>query len=48
MFSAFNNKLKYSHVLVKAAFLHHVFVQIHPFQDGNGRIARLLTSFVLI
>lgn len=44
----FNNKLKDSHVLVKAAFLHHAFVQIHPFQDGNGRIARLMTSFVLI
>jgi prophage maintenance system killer protein len=44
----FNSKLENSHVLVKAAFLHHAFVQIHPFQDGNGRIARLLTSFVLI
>lgn len=44
----FNEKLKGSHVLVKAAFLHHAFVQIHPFQDGNGRIARLLASFVLI
>jgi len=28
--------------------LHHAFSQIHPFQDGNGRIARLLASFVLI
>lgn len=36
------------HVLVKAAFLHHAFTQIHPFQDGNGRMARLLASFVLI
>lgn len=44
----FNEKLKSSHVLIKAAFLHHAFVQIHPFQDGNGRIARLLASFVLI
>lgn len=44
----FNNDLKNTHILVKAAFLHHAFVQIHPFQDGNGRIARLLASFVLI
>lgn len=44
----FNDELNSSHVLVKAAFLHHAFVQIHPFQDGNGRIARLLASFVLI
>ena len=42
------NSLNNCHVLVKAAFLHHAFVQIHPFQDGNGRIARLLASFVLI
>lgn len=46
--SIFNNDLKDSHILVRAAFLHHAFVQIHPFQDGNGRIARLLASFVLI
>ena len=25
---------------VEAAWLHHRFAQIHPFQDGNGRIAR--------
>jgi fido (protein-threonine AMPylation protein) len=44
----FNNKLYDTHILIKAAFLHHSFVQIHPFQDGNGRLARLLASFVLI
>lgn len=31
-----------------AAWLHHRFTQIHPFQDGNGRTARALASFVLI
>ena len=36
------------HPVVKAAWLHHRFVQIHPFQDGNGRVARLLASMVLI
>lgn len=44
----FNDELISSHVLVRSAFIHHAFAQIHPFQDGNGRIARLLASFVLI
>lgn len=33
---------------IEAAWLHHRFTQIHPFQDGNGRVARLLASLVLI
>ena len=33
---------------VQAAWLHHRFAQIHPFQDGNGRIARAIASLVLI
>jgi hypothetical protein len=33
---------------VEAAWLHHRFTQIHPFEDGNGRIARILGSLVLI
>ncbi|MDR1858481.1 MAG: Fic family protein [Treponema sp.] len=44
----FNYEIAHSHILARTAFLHHAFVQIHPFQDGNGRIARLLASFVLI
>jgi fido (protein-threonine AMPylation protein) len=35
------------HPVVKAAWLHHRFVQIHPFADGNGRVARALTLLVL-
>ncbi len=35
-------------VEVEAAWLHHRFTQIHPFQDGNGRVARGLTSLILI
>ena len=33
---------------VEAAWLHHRFVQIHPFQDGNGRVARALTGAVFL
>jgi Fic family protein len=36
------------HPVEAAAFLHHGFVKIHPFIDGNGRVARLLTSLYLI
>ena len=35
------------HPLISAAWMHHRFVQIHPFQDGNGRVARALTLFAL-
>ncbi|MBI4569020.1 MAG: Fic family protein [Planctomycetes bacterium] len=33
---------------VLAAWFHHRFTQIHPFQDGNGRVVRFLASLVLI
>ena len=33
---------------ISAAWLHHRFVQIHPFSDGNGRVARSLATLVLI
>jgi len=33
---------------VSAAWLHHAFTQIHPFQDGNGRVARTIASLVFI
>ena len=33
---------------IEASWLHHRFAQIHPFQDGNGRVARALASLVFI
>jgi Fic family protein len=33
---------------VEAAWLHHRFTQTHPFQDGNGRVARTLASLIFI
>jgi excisionase family DNA binding protein len=31
-----------------AAMFHHRFVQIHPFAEGNGRVARLLMNAILM
>lgn len=36
------------HPFVLASVVHNQFVFIHPFNDGNGRVARLLFNFVLI
>ena len=36
------------HPVVRAAVAHYNFVRIHPFQDGNGRGARLLMNMVLM
>ena len=35
-------------VFYYASLLHLVFVKIHPFQDGNGRTARLIEKWFLI
>jgi Fic family protein len=36
------------HPVVVAALFHHRFVAIHPFDDGNGRMARILMNLILI
>ena len=36
------------HPVETASFLHHRFVETHPFSDGNGRVARLITNLYLI
>ncbi|OOV87681.1 Fic family protein [Oceanospirillum linum] len=33
---------------ILSGWLHHRFTQIHPFQDGNGRIARAIASLVFL
>lgn len=36
------------HPITLAAVFHHKFVLIHPFDDGNGRISRLLMNYILL
>jgi Fic family protein len=36
-----------AHVAVRAAMAHLHVVSVHPFRDGNGRIARIVQSLVL-
>ncbi len=34
--------------IIVAAWFHHRFTQIHPYQDGNGRVVRALTTLILL
>ena len=36
------------HPVVLAALFHHKFVSIHPFDDGNGRLSRILMNLILM
>ena len=33
---------------IEAAWIHHAFTLVHPFTDGNGRVARCLATLVLL
>ena len=37
-----------THPLVKCALFTYEFLSIHPFQDGNGRLSRLLSTLLLL
>lgn len=39
---------KQIHTILKAGIVHHEFVRIHPFIDGNGRVGRGLATLVLL
>ena len=36
-----------AHPVLQAAYAHHALAQIHPFADGNGRVARIVASVFL-
>ena len=41
-------ELKRTHPLLVVAVFVVVFLEIHPFQDGNGRLSRILTTLLLL
>lgn len=41
-------ELKRIHPLLMIAVFVGVFLEIHPFQDGNGRLSRVLTTLLLL
>lgn len=43
-----SKELTHSEVLFFGSHIHLTFVKIHPFQDGNGRSARLLEKWFLV
>lgn len=36
------------HAVIIAAIFHYKFISIHPFDDGNGRVARILMNLILM
>ena len=43
-----NREEEGEHPVITAATFHYRFVRIHPFDDGNGRMARLLMNMILM
>lgn len=48
LISWYEKKAPNLHPIERAAYLHGIFVGIHPFIDGNGRTARLLLNLELM
>jgi len=44
----YNSNIDQLHPVQLAAEFHYRFVCIHPFDDGNGRVARLIMNYILL
>lgn len=44
----YNENVNEMHPVQLAAEFHYCFVCIHPFDDGNGRVARLLMNYIIL
>ncbi|TFF96692.1 MAG: Fic family protein [Promethearchaeota archaeon] len=47
LFEWYEDKKKRYHPVFLAAVMHYRFIAIHPFGDGNGRMTRLMTCYIL-
>lgn len=47
LFKYINDSYEFLHPLILSSIFHYEFVFIHPFTDGNGRMARLWHSAIL-
>ena len=47
LFDWYNDKKNILHPVFIASVMHYRFIAIHPFGDGNGRMTRLLTNYIL-
>jgi len=48
MFQWMNRNSSYFHPIEMGAIIHHWITWVHPFTDGNGRVARLFLNFFLL
>ena len=48
MFQWMNRNISKYHPLEMGAIIHHWITWVHPFADGNGRVARLFLNFFLL
>lgn len=47
LFEWFNKNKVSMHPVLLACLMHFYFVSIHPFEDGNGRMCRLIMNYIL-
>jgi len=48
MIEFYNENKRKIHPFVLACLIHAQFVEIHPFEDGNGRTGRMLMNWILL